>query len=42
MLDYATLAPRVIEGALGEVLKRRAENVSLPSELPADLTAPSE
>ncbi|QNM96471.1 hypothetical protein [Chitinimonas koreensis] len=24
MLDYGTLAPRVIEGALGEVLKRRA------------------
>lgn len=25
MLDYASLAPRIIEGALGEVLKRRAE-----------------
>jgi len=42
MLDYATLAPRVIEGALGEVLKRRSESVSLPTELPADLTAQSE
>jgi hypothetical protein len=25
MLNYATLAPRIIEGALGEVLKRRSE-----------------
>ncbi|WP_374352329.1 hypothetical protein [Chitinimonas sp.] len=28
MLDYATLAPRIIEGALGEVLKRRADAVA--------------
>lgn len=28
MLDYASLAPRIIEGALGEVLKRRAESAS--------------
>lgn len=26
MLDYATLAPRIIEGALGEVLKRRGDD----------------
>ncbi|MDN3578805.1 hypothetical protein QWZ03_18735 [Chitinimonas viridis] len=28
MLDYASLAPRVIEGALGEVLKRRAADAA--------------
>ncbi|QDQ26624.1 hypothetical protein FNU76_09750 [Chitinimonas arctica] len=31
MLDYSTLAPRVIEGALGEVLKRRAEEAVQPT-----------
>jgi len=29
MLDYATLAPRIIEGALGDVLARRSEGLAV-------------